>query len=494
MLLTAVAGIILVSLPPLGWWSYDVSYLARRQVGGSVQITNAAIIYADEVALKTFGDGRKVDWRHHAQLLDYLTKDGARVVLYDFVFNATNPVPALNQTLAQAIQRQGSVVLITPKIERERVELLEPPVSPLDEAACGSGHGELYSPAGRLRLVPPDYLGVKYAGWVAAAHCDSNRFSTLNSNQERWLNYYGPPPELALPAYHFEDVLSNAVPAGTFAQKIVVVGGRSSTSDIGNLKETFATPYGMSTYKLVPGAAIHATALLNLVRGDWLLQLSRGGQYLIVTLCGFGVTGLLYALSRRGNLLLVATAVLSGLLIAFISLWFQWHHHVWWSWLVGAVCQPAMALGYVWFHRRANPYVAFISYRMEDDGAAALLIARGLSERGQKVFIDVRSLESGRFDEQLLREIESATYFVLILSPKSLARCVNADDWVLKELTHALAKGKPIIPVFRGGFNFDAKEEVPDLPQIRELRNYQGVMYSGSDFDGFLQRLSKLLR
>ncbi len=163
-------------------------------------------------------------------------------------------------------------------------------------------------------------------------------------------------------------------------------------------------------------------------------------------------------------------------------------------WLACAVGQTTTAAVYVWRHRPRDRYVAFISYRNEDDGAAALLIQRSLADRGLNVFLDVKSLEAGHFDEQLLREIESASFFVLILSPKSLARCANPDDWVLRELTHALSKGKPIVPVFRGGFSFDAKEYIPDLPQIAELRRFQGVLYSNADFDGFMDRLAKLLK
>jgi hypothetical protein len=143
---------------------------------------------------------------------------------------------------------------------------------------------------------------------------------------------------------------------------------------------------------------------------------------------------------------------------------------------------------------KPDPYIAFISYRTEEDGAAALLIARSLSDRGHKTFLDVRSLHAGKFDEQLLREIEAATFFIPILSPNSLARCVNEDDWVLKEITHALSHGKRIIPVLKSGFNFDAREGIPNLPQIADLRNYHGLSYSNSDFEGFMRRLTELLK
>jgi hypothetical protein len=142
---------------------------------------------------------------------------------------------------------------------------------------------------------------------------------------------------------------------------------------------------------------------------------------------------------------------------------------------------------------KPDPYIAFISYRTDEDGSTALLIAKSLGERGLKVFLDVNSLHAGKFDEQLLNEIDSATYFILLLSPNSLARCINPDDWVLREITHALAKGKTIIPVLKSGFRFDAKEGIPDLPQIAELTKFHGVAYATKDFDGFMKQLESLL-
>ncbi len=492
MWITALVGVVLVSLPPLAWLSYDVSHLARPLVGPAHPITNVAIIYADELTSRELGDGRRVHWTNHARLLDRLTQDGARAVLYDFVFDVTNSEPRAATVFADAIRRQQSVILVRPKVARDGVEILESPLTTLDNAARGAGHGELFDDV--VRRLSGDYLGVEYAGWLVAQIGDSNRLSSMNRNEERWLCYHGLPPNLGLQTYPFEDVISNAVPPGTFAGKLVVVGAQSSVSDIGALKETFATPYGLFRYPRAPGAAIHATAIANLMHGETMRLLSRWEEYSIAVLYGVALIGLLYNLARRSRFVLIAGAVISGLLLTLISLWVQWHFHVWWVWLAGAVGQTTTATVYVWRHRPRDRYVAFISYRTEDDGAAALLIQRSLADRGLNLFLDVKSLEAGHFDAQLLREIESASFFVLILSPKSLARCANPDDWVLRELTHALSKGKPIVPVFRGGFNFDAKEHIPDLPQIAELRRFQGVLYSNADFDGFMEKLVKLLK
>jgi hypothetical protein len=106
--------------------------------------------------------------------------------------------------------------------------------------------------------------------------------------------------------------------------------------------------------------------------------------------------------------------------------------------------------------------------------------------------VDVLSLTAGRFDEQLFREIENATFFIIILSPNSLARCVQESDWVLQELKQAQLRGKAIIPVFKG-FRWDQKEGIPNLPEIGILRKCHGVDYSNKEFDAFISQLSRLL-
>src|SRR6185436_14381590 len=99
----------------------------------------------------------------------------------------------------------------------------------------------------------------------------------------------------------------------------------------------------------------------------------------------------------------------------------------------------------------------------------------------------------GNFDEQILREIERSGYFIPILSPHSLDRCAEPDDWVLKELSRALTLNKPIVPVLTKGFKF-TDEGIPTLPEIEELKRKQAVEHHYNDFPGFLRRLLRLLK
>ncbi len=493
VLMTAAAGILLVSLTPLEDLSYDLSF----QVRPDATITNAVLVCANNETLNELGDEHgDLSRTNHARLLNRLAADGAGLVFYDFVFSESNRVPEIDETLARAIANQGSVILVA-GVESSteggvHVEHLVHPTRLFMQAAKGWGHAELFGRVVRKISHDADYQN--YAVWVAATQIQPQKFTDANAKLDRWLNYYGPPQSAVFPRCSFQDALANNVPANFFAKKIVLVGQSFSLDKAARFKDTFDTPYSLFGGDSMPGVELHATALLNLLRDDWLRLAPWEWQWLGAAVWGMISAAVLYSLSRKPKIILVLTAALGAVLLCAVSLYVQWHVHWWWSWVGPVFGQTATALFLVSRSPKPDPYIAFISYRTEEDGAAALLIARSLSDRGHKTFLDVRSLHAGKFDEQLLHEIGAATFFILILSPNSLARCVNEDDWVLKEITHALSHGKRIIPVLKSGFNFDAKEGIPNLPQIAELRNYHGLAYSNSDFEGFMRRLTELLK
>jgi hypothetical protein len=136
--------------------------------------------------------------------------------------------------------------------------------------------------------------------------------------------------------------------------------------------------------------------------------------------------------------------------------------------------------------RRPN-YDVFISYRRERDAQTARLIRAELRRRRFRVFLDVDDLRPGHFDEALLERIQEAANFVLILSPSSLDRCANPDDWFRREIVCALAERKTLIPIMMPGFSFPKAEELPD--ELRPIRVHQGVNYSHDFFDAMIEKL-----
>lgn len=53
------------------------------------------------------------------------------------------------------------------------------------------------------------------------------------------------------------------------------------------------------------------------------------------------------------------------------------------------------------------------------------------------MFIDVDKLYAGKFDSSLLKNIQAAKHFILVLTPNSLDRLLNdhnCEDWIHKEV------------------------------------------------------------
>lgn len=132
----------------------------------------------------------------------------------------------------------------------------------------------------------------------------------------------------------------------------------------------------------------------------------------------------------------------------------------------------------------------FISYRRETGADLARLVRDSLQRRGYEVFLDVEDLRSGPFNEALLREIETSTDVVVILTPGALDRCRDAGDWVRREIAHALACHKSVVPVWARGFALPA-EALPD--DISELQNQQALTPSTDYFEASMDRLASWL-
>ncbi len=77
---------------------------------------------------------------------------------------------------------------------------------------------------------------------------------------------------------------------------------------------------------------------------------------------------------------------------------------------------------------------------------------------------------------------------MLILSPGALDRCTTEDDWLRREIAHALRTGANVVPVFLPGFAFP-----PELPEdLRNLPRHQGVDYSHRYFEAMIGEIVKV--
>ena len=130
----------------------------------------------------------------------------------------------------------------------------------------------------------------------------------------------------------------------------------------------------------------------------------------------------------------------------------------------------------------------FISYRRDASADLAARIRVALEKRGIDVFQDYDDLHKGKWTQQLLDAIEKRT-LIPVLSPKTLERCregktgpFRENDWVLKEISHAINHERPIIPVYEKDFDFkDIRTYLPE-PIAESLGSLQAVEINQLEF------------
>ena len=157
-----------------------------------------------------------------------------------------------------------------------------------------------------------------------------------------WLNYYGPPYQI--PHRSLSQVLRPGdLDDAELRDKVVLVGARPLVGLFQDRRDEFRSPYrGWNTRDhFQPGVEVHATQLLNLLRGDGLTRLDSGWErsllWLAAVCLGAGllclrpVPAFFAALSSAG----VATfAAVTGFHQA----------HVWFPWLIVVALQAPVAL------------------------------------------------------------------------------------------------------------------------------------------------------
>ena len=332
---------------PLARLSYDLPFLWRAPL----DTREIVLVYLDDDSAKQLHQPLEDVWNRslHTQLLDRLTNDKARLVFYDVVFDGPGPNPADDNAFAESIRRNGRAVLgaaleIVQPMSGVNQERVFPPIKPLRKAATGWG---LLA----FRPVDADY-GVRQL-WTGTSDIPSATWKTAEIlgakvtqgpreiYPQRWINYYGPPNSFS--AVNFAQAIApDGVPPDYFKDKIVMIGGRTAVSALEVKRDEFATPYSRSNHQFSTGLEIHATVLLNLLRGDWLTRESLPSETWFIICVGLLAGGL--GLYRP--LPATAIAILASVMITVLAWWFVWHDRTWFNWAVTSWI--AMPLGLVW--------------------------------------------------------------------------------------------------------------------------------------------------
>lgn len=144
-------------------------------------------------------------------------------------------------------------------------------------------------------------------------------------------------------------------------------------------------------------------------------------------------------------------------------------------------------------------YDIFLSYKRSDGVIYAKYLCSELSQRGYRVFLDLRELHTGRFDEQLKSAILSSRSMIFIVTPNyasSLENEPSDDNWTGKEVLTSLENYDQIniVPVTVSPATMDFKIH----PEIAKFKSYEGIRYdpynTREEEDTFFMKLEDYLQ
>lgn len=354
-----MAGVVLLKCEfvlgkKLIYLSYDLPFLHRPVA----RPDDVVCVYMDDEAYKELHRSFIVPWDRelHAQLLERLTKEHAKAVVFDIVFSDPGPDATVDDHFARAMRENGKVVLAADWVPAgsglAEGMTITPPYTLFSDAV--SNHwglaqlredydaeirqhffGMRDSPYSTIAWVTAEMLGVKIA------QDPNERF------HERWMNYYGPPLTLERCSY-WRALYPDGTPPGYFSNKVVYVGAHLLSVLAGERKDEFRNPY-TSTFRkrnpneiiFMPGVEVQATAFLNLLRGDWLERTNESFELFIVIASGilFGF-GLITLRPIRAT----GVAVVAAFLIYAIAQMLFWKARLWFPWMIIVAAQIPLAL------------------------------------------------------------------------------------------------------------------------------------------------------
>lgn len=130
----------------------------------------------------------------------------------------------------------------------------------------------------------------------------------------------------------------------------------------------------------------------------------------------------------------------------------------------------------------------FISYRKDSGSSFARSLEQALTSRGYDVFLDVDTIDAGRWADQIRDEVRSRAHFLLLLTQNALERCASPDDWVRREYELARTTNRNIVPVHDERFDFQATRDVCPA-DMEDLFDFQMAEIRNRSFADDVERL-----
>ncbi len=352
-----------VAVLVLGIWSSSLFSSFRLRLN-NVQYTqreasgDVVLVAIDDNSLAEYG--RISDWPRtlHADLINALTADGAKVVAFDVLFAEPSQDPAEDEALAQAMDdarrspartrvvmpiagdrlietdepyqiQYGSFIHPTPIISQNVRNFGFVNAIPDSDGVLRSQHiRALNTETGRYEVplsvaAYVTYFNVSYAMLederIYQPTDDSQIFLLdmevpIDDKGRMLINFFGNPQvDDSFAVYSFKDVVQGNTPEGTFTDKIVLVGMMNATG----LTDTYFVPLSLQGESM-PGVAVHANIVETLLNEWFLTEQSPLSQAIIIVLLAMFVSVLFTQLSWRfilGTVVVLVIIWLTGAIL-----------------------------------------------------------------------------------------------------------------------------------------------------------------------------------
>jgi tetratricopeptide (TPR) repeat protein len=125
----------------------------------------------------------------------------------------------------------------------------------------------------------------------------------------------------------------------------------------------------------------------------------------------------------------------------------------------------------------------FLSHRRKDFGKHfARSVQLALKVQGFDVFLDVETIEAGKWETQILAGIDQRSHFLLLLTPGCFDGCDSPDDWVRREFERAVETRRNIVLIFeQDALYAELNASCPE--PMRAAFDYQGHRIHDTSFE-----------
>ncbi|WP_293778055.1 CHASE2 domain-containing protein [uncultured Oxalicibacterium sp.] len=222
--------------------------------------------------------------RIHADLLDILSQSRAKAIGMDIIFSEPDSQTGNDARLADAIRRNGRVILPIFADHTRNGAQATPPLPQLATAAHGVGHTHfIFDADGVVRsiLMQETFGQIAWPQFSRAIYLTGLGMpanTALPRDVRERIPFAGPPGHMVKVSYI--DVLQGRVPPSFFDDRYVLIGATAS-----GVATMFPTPV-TTTQQVMPGVEINANVLAGLLEERGIFEATRW----LTALCTIAIT------------------------------------------------------------------------------------------------------------------------------------------------------------------------------------------------------------